>query len=444
MSAIAQYLADSGKNISGSDRLFSQNVKSDTQIMLEKKRIKCFPQDCSGITPDIHAVIISSAIEPTVPEYMLARKMNLPVIMRSDLLAQISFTKNTIAISGTSGKSTVTAMIYHIFNYAGLSPSLITGAGLVSLQKNNGLGNSVYGKGDFLIIEVDESDGSIVKYKAQTGIILNIDKDHKEIDELLQLFEVFKANVSDKLIVNRNCPRAKLFSQNINNDFDIEKEAGFSCLNFIQKNLKISFSINNTIFELSQPGKHNMENAAAAVAASVLNGISIETAAEALKSYQGILRRHQIIGTSNGVTIIDDYAHNPAKIAASIRACLPENGKLICWFQPHGFGPTRFLRHDFVKEIAASLREMDQIWMSEIYYAGGTAVKDISSADLISDLKNKNCNAFFVENRNDFVKNIINIISPQDIILLTGARDPSLELFAEQVFEEIEANYKNL
>jgi UDP-N-acetylmuramate--alanine ligase len=166
-------------------------------------------------------------------------------------------------------------------------------------------------------------------------------------------------------------------------------------------------------------------------------GVDLKTCAEALKKYEGIYRRHQIIGQKNGVWLIDDYAHNPAKCAASIEACQPIAPKVIAWFQPHGYGPTRFLRHDFVEDIAKALRPQDEIWMSEIFYAGGTAVKDISANDLIEDLKAKNANAFFVDNRNDLVKAIQPHLTDNCVLLLMGARDPSLEYFGKQVWNEL-------
>ena len=153
----------------------------------------------------------------------------------------------------------------------------------------------------------------------------------------------------------------------------------------------------------------------------------------------GIYRRHQIIGAKAGVTLIDDFAHNPAKCAASIRACQPVAKKLIAWFQPHGYTPTKFLRSDFVQEIAEALRPQDEIWMSEIFYAGGTATKDISANDLINDLKALNKNAFFVEQRNDLVQSIKKHLTDDCVVLLMGARDPSLEAFAQFVWSELSA-----
>jgi UDP-N-acetylmuramate--alanine ligase len=137
------------------------------------------------------------------------------------------------------------------------------------------------------------------------------------------------------------------------------------------------------------------------------------------------------------VVVVDDYAHNPAKCAASIAACQPVAPKVIAWFQPHGYKPTRFLRNDFVKEIAGALRPQDEIWMSEIFYAGGSAVKDISAGELIEDIKKLGKNAFFVENRNNFVEAVRSHFTGNDVLLLMGARDPGLEMFAKEVFDRL-------
>ena len=180
-----------------------------------------------------------------------------------------------------------------------------------------------------------------------------------------------------------------------------------------------------------------MENALAATAVANQLGVDLETCAAALKTYEGIYRRHQVLGNKNGVWVIDDYAHNPAKCAASIAACQYIAPKVLAWFQPHGYGPTRFLRNDFVKEIAAVLRPEDEIWMSEIFYAGGTAVKDISANDLITDIKALGKNAFFVDDRNQFLETAKPHLTGNSVLLLMGARDPSLESFGKEVWERL-------
>jgi UDP-N-acetylmuramate--alanine ligase len=166
-------------------------------------------------------------------------------------------------------------------------------------------------------------------------------------------------------------------------------------------------------------------------------GVSLETCASSLKNYEGIYRRHQVYGNKKGVWFIDDYAHNPVKCAAAMEACQPVAPKLIAWFQPHGYKPTKFLRDDFVKEISRVLRPEDEIWMSEIFYAGGTATKDISSNDLVNDLQALGKSAFFVENRDDFLATLRPHLTDNCVLLLMGARDPSLEQFAKKVWEEL-------
>jgi UDP-N-acetylmuramate--alanine ligase len=260
----------------------------------------------------------------------------------------------------------------------------------------------------------------------------------KEIDELIRLFTTFKNN-SKKFVVNQSHPLTKSLSQNIDYDFSVDENiaAGYVAKDFNQKGFNIQFSIRNIQFSLNTVGRHNMENALAATAIANQLGVELNICAEALKQYEGIYRRHQVLGNKHGVWVIDDYAHNPAKCAASIAACQYVAPKVIAWFQPHGYTPTKFLRADFVKEIAAVLRDQDEIWMSEIFYAGGTAVKDISANDLINDIKALGKNAYFIDNRNDFLEAARPHLTDDCVLLLMGARDPSLEQFGQIVWREL-------
>lgn len=438
MSALAQYLQGIGKNVSGSDRYFREGEFNDTKEKLEAEGIKCFLQDGSGINEKTDLIVVSTAIEDTVYEVQKAKQLNISIIKRSELLALIAESKKTIAIGGTSGKSTTTAMLFAILEYAGLKPSIISGAGLTSIIEEGKIGNAKVGEGEWLTIEADESDGSIVYYKPEIGVLLNIDKDHKEIDTLMDIFATFKNN-SKKFIVNQSHSLAKKLSQDIKNDFSVDENfpARYTAKNFIQTGLSIQFTIDNSPFTLQAIGKHNMENAVAAIAIAHQIGVDLNISSGALEKYEGIYRRSQVYGNKNGVWMIDDYAHNPVKCAASIMACQPITPKVVAWFQPHGFAPTKFLRHDFVEEISKALRPQDEIWMSEIFYAGGTTTKDISANDLINDLKAKGANAFFVKNRNDLVGAVRSHLTDNCVLLLMGARDPSLEQFAKQVWNEL-------
>jgi len=439
MSAIAQFLQGVGKNVSGSDRYFLPDTPNETREKLEAEGIQCFLQDGSGITDKTDLVVVSTAIEDTVFEVQKAKELNIPILRRSQVLALIADSKKTIAVGGTSGKSTTSAMIFDILQHAGMEPSIISGAGLTSIIREGKIGNAKVGKGEWLVIEADESDGSIVQYHPEIGLLLNIDKDHQEIDELMEIFGTFRDNTKDIFITNRSNKLAAKLSVNAENDFATVAGDGVGYVgeDFVQDGFQIQFSVNGTTIKMNTVGKHNMENALASIAVVHRLGVSIPICAEALLHYEGIYRRHQIIGEKNGVLLIDDYAHNPAKCAASISACQPVAPKVIAWLQPHGYKPTRFLRADFVAEIAAVLRPQDEIWMSEIFYAGGSAVKDISANDLIEDLKKMGKNAYFVENRNDLVETIRSHFESQTVLLLMGARDPSLEVFAKEVFEKL-------
>ena len=427
MSAIAQYLVGKGVAVSGSDRQFGAEEKPLVMSQLQECGVLCFPQDGSGVVTGLTAVVVSTAIEDTNPDLKRAKELGIPVMHRSEMLAKISKEAKTIAVSGTSGKSTVTAMIYHILQYAGLQPSVMTGAGLVNLQKEGKIGNAVSGKGEWLVVEADESDGTLVRYEPEIG--------------------------GKILIVNDAHPLAKKFSAGREFDFGFENYVGVQGTDFKSVGTSIQFRVRHEAelvkFVVPLPGKHNMENALAATAAALRAGVSLHTCADALATFPGVFRRHQILGTFNGVTLVDDFAHNPAKIAASIKSAQDfTDGRVIAWFQPHGFGPTRFLRKDLVEFIAKTLRpksidddrENDVMFFSEIYYAGGTVTRDISAGDLADDLLLKGCEAIYIENRNECAEKMVEYAQPGDTILLMGARDPSLQAFAQSVQKLLEEN----
>ncbi len=439
MSAIAQYLAGTGKSVSGSDRYFLPGQPNDTRTKLEGAGIRCFLQDGEGISDTIDLVVVSAAVEDSVPEVQKAKALKIPIIKRSELLAIIAKSRKTIAVGGTSGKSTTSAMMFQVMENAGLKPSIISGAGLVSIIKEGKIGNAKVGEGEWLIIEADESDGSIVEYQPEVGVLLNIDKDHQEIGELVEIFAQFKKNTKELFVVNRSNALAAELSADRSHDFssDVHSGAGYIATNFRQEGLTISFSVNGFPFSLNTVGRHNMENALATIAVLQQLGIGYDKCAAGLRSYEGIYRRHQVLGIKNGVYVIDDYAHNPVKCAAAIAACQPIASKVVAWFQPHGYGPTRFLKNDFVKEIAAVLRPDDEIWMSEIFYAGGTAEKNISSSELINGIRALGKNAYFVEDRNEFLEKVKPHLNNNDVLLLMGARDPGLEAFSKKLFDAL-------
>lgn len=327
MSALAQYLAMQGSIVKGSDRSLDQGKNQTTLMHFKDLNIQTCPQDGSGLTPDITCLITSTAIEGDNAELLRAKTLNIPVYHRSDLLAFLSAQKTSIAVAGTSGKSTVTAMVYEIFKADGKSPSLITGAPLLSLKRDNLLGNALGTASPWLIFEADESDGSLIKYHTDYGILLNVDKDHKEMTELEHIFQTFYNNVKKSVLFNRGDKRClKIAQANPDKGFYFSSEGieyGDKLLkvtNITSDKCQISFKLENDCFQLNTFGHHNLLNALAAIGMCLRCGIPVSSCVKGIHNYQGIDRRMQILGNTGNVMVIDDFAHNGAKIEACLKA----------------------------------------------------------------------------------------------------------------------------
>jgi UDP-N-acetylmuramate--alanine ligase len=440
MSAIAQYMKGTGFHVAGSDRLFCPGDKMQIQEQFEKLGICCYSQDGSGITPDTQVVVVSTAIEENNVEFRKAKELGIPVMKRSELLAAVSKNARTIAVGGTSGKSTTTAMIFHILQENGYSPSLMTGAGLTSLQKQGLPGNAWVGKSDWLVIESDESDGSIVDYFPENSVVLNIDRDHKEFDELMQLFSTFREHTHGTFIVNHDHELTAKLSRNIKSDFGTGGDVGYRGKDFAQHGFQIRFTLNDVAFSIPVPGRHNMENAMAAAAVAGAMGIQVINSAKALESYTGIYRRTQLVGQKNGVSVIDDFAHNPSEVSAAIKACQLTSTRVFAWFQPHGFGPLRFMHKELAERVSEVLRKEDYFIMSDVYYAGGTVSRDIGSDIVIDAIQKAKKNALLLKDRTVLPSTLKEMTHSGDVILLMGARDPSLSDFAVAVLEKLPDN----
>jgi len=416
MSALAQFQAMAGAKVSGSDRLFVPGGRMETRKQLEQAGIRVLPQDGSGIVPGLDGVVVSTAVEESNPEYALALEKKIPVFHRSRVLSEWVKTFRTVAVAGTSGKSTVTAMIFEILDGCGLSPSLITGGNLLRLAEKGLMGNAFAGKSDILVVETDESDGTLTEYRPAIGVLTNIQKDHKEIPELKALFGKFLSQCG-KTVING--------------------DGRVSATDLELKDSSSSFSVSGVRFWLPLPGRFNVENALAAAAACLALDVPLNKMTGPLRTFKGVARRFQAVGKKRGVTVIDDYAHNPSKVREALSAAHLKGGRIIAVFQPHGFGPTRFLKDDFIDAFSGSLAKKDILFMPEIYYAGGTATKDISSRDIVDALKKNGVQASFFENREEIIPAIKNAVQKDDLILVMGARDPSLPGFSREILEAV-------
>ncbi|MEK7657162.1 MAG: Mur ligase domain-containing protein, partial [Elusimicrobiota bacterium] len=317
MSALAQFHAMGGGEASGSDRYLDRGESAPARAALAALGVRLFPQDGTGVSPAISEVAVSSAIEESNPDLARAKALGLPILHRSDLLARHVHAMGTIAVSGTSGKSTVTAMVFEILERSGRSPSVITGGDLLTLKDRGLLGNALRGKSDLLVVEADESDGSLVRYRPWLGVLLNLGKDHKELSQLREIFRTFRSQCS-RFVVNGDAANMAEFREA--REGRPPETFGFSSFCTLQgEGLLLApglvrFSVRGVPFSLPLDGKHNAENALAAAAACLEAGVPLEESARALASYRGVSRRFEMVGESRGVSVIDDYAHNPDKV----------------------------------------------------------------------------------------------------------------------------------
>ena len=438
MSAIAQVVAARGAKVRGSDRSFDQGQNPETSHRLSAQGIDLWPQDGSGVNDDVGTVVVSSAVEETIPDIRAAVERGLPIRKRAEILADLLHGGYGVAVGGTSGKSTVTGMIGHILVEAGHDPTVVAGGKMLNADDPPQLGNAILGDGEPVVVEADESDGTIELYHPTISVVTNISLDHRPLEELRILFRAFAERASGGVVANHDCAESMATLEGVEAvGFGIDNEALFRAEDITLRVDGVSFRVQGVMFHLAMPGMYNVANALAAVAACHLRDVSPEVCAGALRGFRGIGRRLQVLGEAAGVRVIDDFAHNPDKISASLDALKAHPGRLRVMFQPHGFGPTRLLRQGLVTSLAEGMREDDILWLPEIFFAGGTATRDISSADLAEEIVSRGRDARFVASREDIAPDLVAACEAGDRIVVMGARDDSLTTFAEGLLEAL-------
>lgn len=430
MSALAQYLRFQGITVSGSDRFHASEDTASLRQALVGLGCSVVQQDGSGVGANTDVVCVSTAIEDSNPDIAAARSRGIPIIHRSDLLAAIIGTKKTIAVAGTSGKSTVTAMIFEFLTACDKSPSLISGASLRRLEKQGLIGNAYSGGSELLVVEADESDGTLVKYRPDASVILNVSKDHKSIEEITSLFKTLASqttwtalNSDDPVLAS--LPATVRFGRNGSASWRPDREELLPA--------SVRLFKNGVEYHLPLPGDHNLENLCAALCVCEHFGCEATTLADAVKNYEGVARRFSVTRTKQNVFVVDDFAHNPAKIAAVVRASRGLSERILAVYQPHGFGPTRFLKDEYITTFRAAFRQQDSLYLLPIYYAGGTAQQDISSEDIIQGLGAVSFNAQAASDRDELLSGLKVDAKSGDCVLLMGARDPSLPALARKI-----------
>lgn len=431
MSALAAFVAMKGGRASGSDRAFDRGGNGELRRKLEGLGIALHPQDGTGVGGDCAAVIGSTAVEAEVADLAEAARRGVPVLHRSELLAHLVARHRTLAVTGTSGKSTTAALLFELLRGAGLDPSLITGAELVSLQDRPHPGNCCAGGSDLLVIEADESDGSLVRYAPAIGVVLNLHKDHKPAEEVLAMFRSFAARVGERLVLGPAANLAELREGALVYGFGPDAELRAEQLETGPDGS--AFVVAGVRFKLPLPGAHNVENALAALAACRALGLPLERLVAPLAAFRGVARRFQLVGSAGGVQVVDDFAHNPAKIEAALRTAQARSGRVLAVFQPHGFGPLRFLRAELVETFARLLRPQDRLWFLEVFFAGGSVTRDISATEVVAEIRGRGAAADLAASRDGLIADLAETAREGDLVLVMGARDPSLGEFAKAI-----------
>lgn len=430
MSALAQMKRFEDNTVLGSDRIFDTNQSIEIKDKFEKLGVKIYPQNGLYVNKSIDFFVVSSAIEETNLDFLKAKEHKIKILHRSEILSNYVDRYKSIAVSGTSGKTTTTAMVFEVLNEANLSPSVINGGYLNLLIDKGFIGNAYKGTGEILVVEADESDATIKKYHPEYGIILNISKDHKSVDELKQIFSDFAKNCK-KVIIN----------ENIDLDFNNSIKFGFekADVKIIENDIFHSrFIAYSKEFYLPFGGMHNIENAISVIELCFELGIDYLDIYNGLSRFKGTFRRFNIIGTTkDNITVIDDYAHNPKKIEAMIKTLNTSNRRIFAIYQPHGFAPTKMFKDELIDVFSLNLKEKDFLLMPEIYYAGGTVNRDISSNDIIEEVRRLGKKALYFQKREDIFSFIKNNTEKNDIIVVMGARDNTLNDFAKKLYNTL-------
>lgn len=440
MLPLAIILKGLGYTVSGSDRSYDQGRTPEKFDWIKGQGITLYPQDGSGITRAITSVVISKAVEDTVPDIAAAKAMGLPILMRADVLTDFFNRAGTrIAISGTSGKTTTTGMIGFLLKEAGMDPSVMNGGIFRNYAKENPYSTAFVGGGDVFVTEVDESDGIdiVTAYAPDIAVIHNITLDHQPMEELRRMFSGFLAKTKTAVL-------------NADDGGVIELARGFKgrIITYGDKgDIRASGyaahpdGIEATIgdaggearIKLQLPGRHNVSNALAAIAVGRALDIPLAQCCDILSRFEGIRRRMEVVGTKGGITVMDDFAHNPDKIAATLSTLREFPGRLHIFFQPHGFGFLKVVGAELAESFAEHLGDDDTLYMVEPFYAGGTVDRSVGSAQIVGDIVRRGKDARLAEGRDAVKAAILNTARSGDRVIVMGARDDSLSSFAREI-----------
>jgi UDP-N-acetylmuramate--alanine ligase len=437
-----------GSEVEGSDRSLDQGRLAEKFEFLQRLGIRLHPQDGSGMRSADQLLVTSAAIEETVPDVQAARRLGAEQITRPQLLARLfNEARISIAVGGTSGKSTTTGMIGWILHETGVNPTVMNGAVMKNfVTADTPFASALVGDGDAFVSEVDESDGSIALYQPRIAVLNNITLDHKSMDELRGLFLSF-VDKADVAILNIDDEETRSLAAQVDPErlvlYGFADLADLRGANIVEEPLAISFDVTDgrsgeTVpVRLGVPGRHNAANALAALAAAQAAGVDLRQAAEALAGFQGLRRRFEVVGTRGGITVIDDFGHNPDKIAATLDTLHAFPGRVLAMFQPHGYGPLRTMRQELIDCFAQRLGSEDVLVMPDPVYFGGTVDRSIGSAEIVEGVRAAGRNAEHIPDRAQCGERLGALARPGDRIIVMGARDDTLTHFAADLLASL-------
>ena len=444
MLPLASILRARGARVAGSDRSLDAGRLAPKFDYLRSLGISLHPQDGSGLTEGM-TLVTSAAVEETIPDVVRATGLGLDRLTRPQLLAQLlNAAQRSVAIGGTSGKSTVTGMIGWILHACHRQPTVMNGAVMKNfVSPSSPFSSALVGDPELFVSEVDESDGSIQLYRPSVAVLTNVSLDHHSMDELRSLFGAFLSRAG-QAVVNLDDPETRAMA-------DILRDpAGYGFdspgATFTGRDLQLgpndcAFTVeagdDSARVELQVPGRHNASNALAAIAASVSLGVALPDAAAALGRFEGLKRRLEIVGSTNGVTVIDDFAHNPDKIAASLDTLAAHPGRLLVMFQPHGFGPLAKMGDELAETFAQGLRDGDRLYVPDPVYQGGTVDKSRGSDWLAEAIRARGGDAQHLPDRAAIGDALVADAATGDRIIIMGARDDTLSEFAADLLSRL-------
>ncbi|HYC94341.1 MAG TPA: Mur ligase family protein [Sphingomicrobium sp.] len=446
MLPLAAILRAGGARVSGSDRSLDAGRLSNKFEYLRSLGIGLAPQDGSGLQ-DGMTLVTSAAVEDTIPDVVRSRELGLEHLTRPQLLAKLlNDAQKSIAVGGTSGKSTVTGMIGWILHVLHRQPTVMNGAVMKNfVAPSSPFASALVGDPELFVSEVDESDRSIALYHPTVAVLTNISLDHLAMDELRALFAGFLAR-SDKAVLNLDDPETRLLADAMPADKLVGYGFDSPSAGLIGRNLELqadgvrfTAEIEGQSYQLALgvPGRHNALNALAALGAVHALGIPVAEAAAALGRFAGLKRRLETIGTAGGVTVIDDFAHNPDKIAATLATLTAQPGRLLILFQPHGYGPIAKMGEELAATFAKGMREDDRLFLPDPVYQGGTVDKSRGSDWLAAAIRGAGGHAEHIPGRAEIGERLLRDALPGDRIAILGARDDTLSEFATWLVEQL-------